>query len=92
MKYIPLFYLLGINILAAGITLLDQYRAKRNRWRVKERTLLVVSLLGGAVGMFLTMKGIRHKTQKRKFMWGLPLIFVIQLLIFGACVYIYYYR
>ncbi len=42
----------------------DKYRAKHNRWRVPEKTLLTLSFLGGAIGGYLAMILFRHKTQK----------------------------
>ena len=68
-------YLLLINILAALITALDKSKAQRGRWRIKESTLLLLSALGGSIGMYLTMRLIHHKTRKLKFMLGVPLIF-----------------
>ena len=70
-----------INVIAIIITVHDKRSAIRGRWRVKERTLLIVSALGGAVAMYLTMLTIRHKTKKLLFMIGIPLIFVLELVI-----------
>lgn len=68
-------YLLLINIIAAVITAMDKSKAQRGCWRIKESTLLLLSALGGSIGMYLTMRLIRHKTRKLKFMLGIPLIF-----------------
>lgn len=54
-------YLLLINILAALITALDKSKAQRGRWRIKESTLLLLSALGGSIGMYLTMRLITTK-------------------------------
>lgn len=72
-------YLLIINIIGSIITIHDKRMARKGKWRTPEATLLAVSALGGSVGMYLTMKKIRHKTQKIKFMMGIPVIFVLQL-------------
>ena len=72
-------YLLLINILAALITALDKSKAQRGRWRIKESTLLILSALGGSIGMYLTMRLIHHKTRKLKFMLGVPLIFFAEI-------------
>jgi len=71
-------YLLIMQLVAIFITVRDKRSAKKDRWRVKESTLLLVSALGGSVAMLLTMKMIRHKTQKNKFMIGIPAIIVLQ--------------
>ena len=82
-------YLLGISLIAIGITLLDKSRARRQKWRIPESTLLLIAALGGSAAMYLTMKVIRHKTQKRKFMWGIPFIFIIQLALAGGIGYVF---
>ena len=75
---IPVVYLLVINIIAVCVTVSDKKKAQHHQWRVKESALLLIALFGGSVGMFLTMKIIRHKTQKKKFMIGIPVIFILQ--------------
>ncbi|MBQ6498995.1 MAG: DUF1294 domain-containing protein [Ruminococcus sp.] len=79
LKYLYI-YLVVINILAVILTIYDKSAAVHDRWRVRERTLMLVSALGGAVGMFLTMLIIRHKTRKPLFMIGIPVIFILELI------------
>ena len=76
---ILLIYLLIINLLALIITVYDKSAAQKGKWRVRENTLLLVSLLGGGFTMLATMCVIRHKTKKPKFMIGIPLIILLQL-------------
>ena len=71
-------YLIIMQLFAIFLTVRDKRSAKKNRWRVKESTLLLVSALGGSVAMLFTMNTIRHKTQKKKFMIGIPAIIVLQ--------------
>ena len=73
-------YLIIISLLAVFLTLRDKRAAKRRKWRVKERTLLLVSALGGSAVMLLTMLVIRHKTKHAKFMFGIPVILALQVL------------
>lgn len=87
--YFFYIYLLLINIAAIAITCLDKRRAQKGKWRIKESTLLIIAALGGSFFMYLTMHIIRHKTQKKKFMLGIPLIFIIQLI--GIIVLVYKY-
>ena len=72
-------YLVLIN--AAGLLLMleDKRRARKNLWRIPERTLLGIAVLGGSIGCLLGMYTIRHKTLHLKFSAGIPLILVIQL-------------
>lgn len=78
MKYF-IIYLIIMNIIAVIVTVHDKNAAQRRRWRVKERTLMLISALGGAPAMYLTMLTIHHKTRKPLFMIGIPLIFIIEL-------------
>lgn len=48
-------------------------------------TLLLLALLGGSVGAWLGMYVWRHKTQHRKFKYGVPLILLVQVAIMSAC-------
>ena len=74
-----IYYLIIINFIAVIVTVMDKYNAKKHRGRVPENVLLLISALGGSVFMLLTMYAIRHKTQHRKFMYGIPTIITIQL-------------
>ena len=80
MKYFYI-YLIIINLIAVIITCYDKHCAIKNKWRVKEKTLLIISALGGSVGMYLTMQTIRHKTKHLKFMLGIPAIFIAEVVI-----------
>lgn len=80
-----LVYLGSINLLAAVYTAADKRNAGRKAWRVPERSLLLLGFLGGALGEFLTMLLIRHKTTKPKFMLLLPLFILLHAaLLYGA--------
>lgn len=78
---IILVYFLIISIIAVIITVYDKKRAEQNKWRVKESTLLIVSALGGAAAMYTAMQLIHHKTQKLKFMLGIPAMFILHTVI-----------
>jgi uncharacterized membrane protein YsdA (DUF1294 family) len=75
------YYLLVINILAGGLVLYDKLAAKRDARRIRERTLFLVSVLGGSPAMLLAMCLVRHKTRKPKFMLGIPLIIALQVVL-----------
>ena len=61
--------------------LVDKWKAKKNRWRIRESTLLIVAALGGSIGSLAGMYLFRHKTQHLKFTLGIPLILAAQCLI-----------
>ena len=72
-------YLAAIN-LAAFLTFgADKRRARRNAWRVPERTLFLLAVLGGSLGAILGMRAFRHKTRHWYFRYGLPAILLAQL-------------
>lgn len=74
-------YFILINIISAIVTAVDKFKAKHGKWRVSEKTLFILSAIGGAIGMYITMQLIHHKTKKMRFMVGIPLIFFAELLI-----------
>ena len=79
--FILAIYLILINLIAVIVTIYDKLCAAKRRWRVKESTLLLLSALGGSICMYITMLLIRHKTRHIKFMLGIPLILIVQLII-----------
>ena len=79
--FILAIYLILINLIAVIVTIYDKLCAVKRRWRVKESTLLLLSALGGSICMYITMLLIRHKTRHIKFMLGIPLILIFQLLV-----------
>ena len=86
MKYF-LIYLLLINAAGFVIMFVDKWKARKNRWRIPEATLITVAALGGSIGSLLGMYTFRHKTLHLKFVIGIPAILVLQ--IFTAVFLIY---
>ena len=76
-----LIYFAFVSLISIIVTVSDKIRAKRNRWRIPESTLLIISAFGGSVAMYLTMLSIRHKTKHIKFMLGIPIIILFQIVI-----------
>lgn len=74
---IILFYLLVVNLLTFVTYGIDKYKARHNRWRVREASLLLLAALGGSIGALLAMKVFRHKTQHKKFRFGVPAILLV---------------
>ena len=86
MKYI-LAYLLIVNAVAFLLMLIDKIKAKKNRWRIKESTLMLWAAIGGSIGALAGMYTFRHKTLHHKFTIGIPAILILQI---AAVVYILY--
>ena len=72
-------YLLLINALAFLLMLIDKYKAKKNLWRIRESTLLLIAAIGGSIGALAGMYTFRHKTKHLKFTLGIPVILVLQI-------------
>lgn len=80
MKYI-LLYLLLINAIAFFLMLADKRKAKKNLWRIPERTLMLSAALGGSIGALAGMYTFRHKTKHLKFTLGVPAILIAQIVL-----------
>ncbi len=76
-----LLYLLLINAVGFALMLIDKRKARKNRWRIPEATLMAVAALGGSIGSLFGMYLVRHKTRHPKFTLGIPLILAVQLVI-----------
>ncbi|WP_297421555.1 DUF1294 domain-containing protein [Clostridium sp.] len=79
MLKIILTYFLIINFIGFIIMLIDKQRAIHKEWRIPEKTLIVISILGGSIGMLTGMSTFRHKTKHKKFTVGVPLILLMQI-------------
>ncbi len=76
MKVIWFVYWIAMNLIAYILYAADKQRAKRDAWRIRERTLLLFGFLGGAVGALAAMKTLRHKTKHTQF-WIVNLLGLI---------------
>ena len=74
-----LIYRAVMNILGFALMGTDKSRARNGKWRIRERTLFLFSLLGGSIGTLTGMYVFRHKTKHWYFVIGMPLILVAQL-------------
>ena len=81
MEYI-LIYFAVISLITIIATVYDKKAAKsRPKHRVPEKILFLLAIVGGSVAEYLTMLRIRHKTKHKRFMIGLPIIIVLQVVI-----------
>ena len=79
---IYMIYFLIISVISGIVTMYDKKAAKnRPKHRVPERALFLLALCGGSFAEFLVMLKIRHKTKHKRFMMGLPLIMVVQVVV-----------
>ena len=76
---IVILYLIAINVVTFLLYGIDKFKAQRSKWRIPESVLLGLAVIGGSVGAWLGMIVWRHKTQHKKFKYGIPLILTIQI-------------
>ena len=86
LRYVIAGYLLLINIAGFLVMWYDKSKAKQHAWRVPEKVLFLSAILGGSIGSILGMRVFRHKTKHWYFVWGMPVILVIQLALAGYLV------
>lgn len=79
-------YLIILNMIGMGVMWADKRKAEKGAWRIPEKTLFLVSILGGSIGTWAGMYLFRHKTKHWYFVVGMPLILVLQI---AVAVFIY---
>ena len=72
-------YLVCVNLCAFLLMGIDKRRAKKDRFRIPEKTLFLPVVLGGGLGGIVGMKLFRHKTKHWYFVIGMPLILFLQI-------------
>ncbi|MCC8356874.1 MAG: DUF1294 domain-containing protein [Oscillospiraceae bacterium] len=73
-----LIYFEAVNLLALAMMGMDKHRAKTNRERIPEAALMTMAVIGGSIGALGGMYLLRHKTRKKKFTVGIPVILGMQ--------------
>ena len=77
-----IYYLIVINLVGLIIMKVDKQKAIKKQYRISEKTLWIVAIIGGAVGTTLGMNFFRHKTKHLSFKIGFPILAVIEVLLF----------
>ena len=67
----------------------DKRKARKDKWRISEKTLILLALLFGGTGAFIGMRVFRHKTQHKKFTIAVPLLMILNFIVIGAAVWLY---
>lgn len=81
MRTLLIIYIITINLIGFFIMGIDKRRARKNKWRVQEKTLFLISLLFGSIGVLTGMYVFRHKTRHLSFKLGIPAIIAVQVLL-----------
>lgn len=74
LAYLAVMTIVGLIIMKA-----DKTKAEKNKWRIKEATLFLISAIGGSLGTWAGMYLFRHKTKHWYFVVGMPLILIIHI-------------
>lgn len=74
-------FLVIMNVITFMLYWYDKECARKRKWRVAEISLLSFSFFGGALGAYIAMHGLRHKTQHKKFQICVPIFLTIQIII-----------
>jgi len=81
LKWIVIIYIAVINIIGFVICGTDKKRARNGEWRIAEKTFFITAILGGAAGVYLGMYYFRHKTKHWYFVIGIPVIFIMEIVL-----------
>lgn len=81
MRTLLIIYIITINLIGFFIMGIDKRRARKNKWRVQEKTLFLIALLFGSIGVLTGMYVFRHKTRHLSFKLGIPAIIAAQVLL-----------
>ena len=76
-----IIYLISINIIGFLIMWIDKRKAIKGSWRIPEKTLFIITVIGGGIGTIAGMYTFRHKTKKLNFIIGLPLITILEIIL-----------
>mgnify|MGYP003370093531 CR=1 FL=1 len=81
-----LIYIITINIITFLAMWIDKRKAQKGKWRISEKALFTLVLLGGGLGGIIGMYTFRHKTKKMSFVVGFPLIFILEIILIAVVI------
>lgn len=79
LEIIAIVYLIVVNLIALCMFAADKNKAQKNKWRIPEKALFMIAIIGGSIGAIAGMYIFRHKTRHWYFVIGMPLIFILQI-------------
>ncbi|MBQ8298902.1 MAG: DUF1294 domain-containing protein [Clostridia bacterium] len=75
-----LAFFIFINLIAIILVKKDKEFAQAGTRRVRESTLLIVALVGGGFGEYYAMYKYKHKTLHKKFLYGVPISIMLNMM------------
>lgn len=82
-----IIYFVVVNFISFVVMGVDKYKAKKRAWRIPESTLFVLAIIGGSIGSIAGMHLFHHKTRHWYFLYGMPAILIIQIVLILALVF-----
>lgn len=79
-------YAFFINVISLVYMYIDKQKAIKGQWRISEKSLFLMAIIGGTIGIMVAMKLFRHKTKHLSFKVGIPIILILQIVLIS-----YYY-
>lgn len=86
-----ILYFIFINLFGFFIMLHDKKLAFKHKFRISEKSIFVVALIGGSLGIYIGMYTVRHKTKHLKFTLLIPIILTFNMLLF-VCIILKLYK
>lgn len=80
-QLILIIYILAVNLLGFFIMGIDKQKARKRTFRIPEATLFTIAIIGGSIGSIIGMHLFRHKTRHWYFLFGMPAILLIQIIL-----------
>lgn len=84
---IIILYAVAVNVVSFIMMGVDKRRAIKRAWRIPESTLFVLAIIGGSIGSIIGMHLFHHKTRHWYFLYGMPVILALQVMLILALVF-----
>lgn len=81
-------YYIGMNFIGILAMFIDKRRARKHQYRIQEKTLWFIAVIGGAIGSTLGMALFRHKTKHLSFKWGFPLLSIMHIILISNFLFV----
>lgn len=82
-----ILYVAAVNVISFIVMGVDKRRAVKRAFRVPESTLFVLAIIGGSIGSIAGMHLFHHKTRHWYFLYGIPVILALQIILILAVVF-----
>jgi uncharacterized membrane protein YsdA (DUF1294 family) len=84
--FVIVIYLAVMNLVGFCLMGIDKRKAVNKLWRIPESTLFIIAVIGGSIGSIIGMRVFHHKTRKWYFVYGMPFILIMQVLLIVAII------